>query len=328
MAKDPAERYPSAGALADDVQALAAATAAPSRLDRRTPLRPVSREETPPTEQLPSSAPPARPSGSRARPLLWIGAAAALVIAAGLLWRGGGASSPGGAPGSGSPTPISPWTPVVEEFDGVKMVQVPAGCFTMGSQDGAPDEQPAHEVCFDAPFWIDVSEVTNAQFGSAACTEASSEGQQPRVCVTWEEAAAHCARRGARLPTEAEWEYAARGRSSFTYPWGMRFAALNAVFSENSGGMTAIVKSRPGGFSWVGTLDMSGNVWEWVADWYGVYSSEPQIDPVGPASGDYRVARGGSWQDSPDLLRAAVRLRLPPAARDPNVGFRCARAAE
>jgi formylglycine-generating enzyme required for sulfatase activity len=213
------------------------------------------------------------------------------------------------------------WEPVIQDFNGVEMALVPAGCFMMGN------EQPVHEVCFEEPFWIDVYEVTNGQFGSAAsdCTHWSSSDNQPRICVDWRDATAHCESRGARLPTEAEWEYAARGPDGLVYPWGNEFIADNVVYGDNSGGHTASVGSRPGDVSWVGAYDMSGNAWEWVADWYGTYPSEAQVNPTGPGSGQYRVLRGGSWGDhSSYSLRGANRLRHPPVDPAPDHGFRCA----
>ncbi|HEC21824.1 MAG TPA: TIR domain-containing protein, partial [Chloroflexi bacterium] len=167
------------------------------------------------------------------------------------------------------------WTPFIQEFEGVPMALVPAGCFQMGSANEESNEQPVHEVCFEEPFWIDVYEVTNARYGSAGCEEYSSEDDQPRNCVNWFEAVAHCESRGARLPTEAEWEYAARGPDGLLYPWGDEFVALNAVYGDDSGGRPAVVGSRPGGVSWVGALDMSGNLWEWVSSIYAFYPYDP-----------------------------------------------------
>jgi len=142
------------------------------------------------------------------------------------------------------------WTPMIEEFDGVEMALVPVGCFMMGSsQDVESDEGPIHEQCFGEPFWIDVTEVTNAKYGS----EGSFSGaDRPRESVGWLEAEAYCESRGARLPTEAEWEYAARGPDGLVYAWGNGFIGDNVVYDGNSGGQTADVGSRPDGVSWVG----------------------------------------------------------------------------
>jgi sulfatase modifying factor 1 len=221
------------------------------------------------------------------------------------------------------------WSPVIQNFDGVEMALAPVGCFMMGSNE-YDDEQPIHEVCFEESFWIDVYEVTNGQFGPAAldCNNLSSGDNQPRICVSWDEAEAYCEARGARLPTEAEWEYAARGPDGLIYPWGNAFVADNVVYSGNPGRQAAEVGSRPGGVSWVGAYDLSGNVWEWVADWYdpGYYARSPVLNPQGPESGSDRVVRGGSWELSDSvLLRGAVRLSVDPVLTPGIVGFRCAR---
>lgn len=219
------------------------------------------------------------------------------------------------------------WTPYTEVINGVEMALVPAGCFQMGSSDGDSDEQPVHEVCFERPFWIDVVEVTNAQYGGAApdCTEWSSEGDQPRVCINWTDALAYCQEHGARLPTEAEWEYAARGPDGLIYPWGDVFIVENVVYGGNSASRTWDVGSKPGGVSWTGAFDLSGNVWEWVNDWYGSYPSGQQVNPQGPESGQSRVARGGSWNYYfAYFLSSAIRTWNDPFSVSHHLGFRCA----
>jgi sulfatase modifying factor 1 len=230
------------------------------------------------------------------------------------------------------------WTPVTRQFDGVEMVQVPPGCFMMGSADGDRNEQPVHQVCFDAPFWMDKTEVTRAMYAGCVdkgvCTETpasdhSSRDNQPINQVTWLQARDYCTWRGMRLPTEAEWEYTARGPDSLAYPQGNEFVKDDAVYGANSSA-TAEVGSKPGGASWVGALDMSGNVWEWVADWYdaGYYGTleDGAINPSGPADGSARVIRGGSFVDSDYFLRAAARSRLNPDNGANDTGFRCARS--
>jgi hypothetical protein len=216
------------------------------------------------------------------------------------------------------------WTPIEQTFDGIPMVYVPAGCLMMGSEDGSDDEQPVHEVCLDA-FWIDKTEVTNAQYGSSGQW---SGDNRPRENVTWVEARDFCESRGARLPTEAEWEYAARGPEAWEYPWGNTFVAENVVYSDNSGGQTADVGSRPGGASWVGALDMSGNVWEWVSSLYQTY---PYSGADGRESNSdtssFRVLRGGSFSDDGNLTRAANRPGITPTSMNNYIGFRCARSA-
>ncbi len=224
------------------------------------------------------------------------------------------------------------WEPVIETFDGIEMALVPAGCFEMGSSEGFEEESPVHDVCFEEPFWIDVYEVTNGQYGSAApsCLEYSSDDNQPRVCISWMDALAHCESRGARLPTEAEWEYAARGPDNPVYPWGNDFDADNAVYLGNNPGGTAPVGSKPGGVSWVGAYDLSGSVWEWVSDWYDAdyYDdlTDGVINPQGPDSGEYRVLRGGSWLVNAYIVRPTYRARYLPPVEGSGAGFRCAMA--
>jgi formylglycine-generating enzyme required for sulfatase activity len=262
------------------------------------------------------------------------------------------------------------WTPVIQAFAGVEMVLVPAGCFQMGSTDEQvekayqqckaacevgecertwfEDEQPVHTVCFEEAFWIDQTEVTNAQFaafnGQAAFMSNShfSANEQPRVEISWDEAAVFCESRGARLPNEAEWEYAARGPDGLVYPWGNEFdcrlantddeiVRTSCVIEGGAGcdGFDSIapVCSFPAGASWVDALDLSGNVFEWVADWYGAYTETAHVNPQGPASGEERVLRGGSWigYDS-DQFRAANRINWDPNFWGFIVGFRCARS--
>jgi serine/threonine-protein kinase len=224
------------------------------------------------------------------------------------------------------------WTPVKQTFDGVEMLLVPAGCFMMGSNDGGADEKPVHQVCFDKPFWMDLTEVTNGQFaqlgGQAGRSSYFTGDNRPREQITWTEADDFCRKRGARLPSEAEWEYAARGPDSLTYPWGDAFVGDNAVWNTSQ---TADVGSKPQGAAWVGALDMSGNVWEWVNDWYdpSTYGtlSQPATNPQGPGNGQYRALRGGSWDfTGTDFLRAATRSRLTPVNGYSSNGFRCARS--
>jgi formylglycine-generating enzyme required for sulfatase activity len=227
----------------------------------------------------------------------------------------------------------------MREFDGVEMALVPAGCFMMGSEDGHRDEQPIHEVCFDEPFWIDVYEVTNEQHGSSG--EWSGDNL-PRESVDWFEAAAHCESRGARLPTEAEWEYAARGPDGLIFPWGDAFDCRLGNFDdetrhtswvlEGAKGCdgyveTAPVGSFPDGASWVGALDMSGNVLEWLADWHDddYYERSPRDNPGGPENGEFRVMRGGSWLDfDEDFVRGALRRSALPVGVADYYGIRCA----
>ncbi len=223
------------------------------------------------------------------------------------------------------------WKTVMHSFDGVEMVLVPPGCFTMGSDSGESDEKPKNEQCFATPFWIDRYEVTNEQFaafvGQAGRKSAWEGANQPRERIYWLEARSFCARRGVRLPTEAEWEYAARGPDALNYPWGNRFVADNAVYIGNSNKQTADAGSKPGGASWVGALDMSGNVWEWVSTLYQPYPYSPTD---GRENGDdaktKRVIRGGGWGDGEQSLSATNRSSLTLSDADSNIGFRCARS--
>jgi formylglycine-generating enzyme required for sulfatase activity len=222
------------------------------------------------------------------------------------------------------------WTPVEHDFDAVTMVLVPVGCFMMGSkyQD---DEKPQHEQCFDEPFWIDKTEVTNAQFASfgglAERSSTRTDNNRPRENITWFEARDYCQKRSARLPTEAEWEYSARGPDSLVYPWGNDFKADDVVYSGNSGNQTADVGSRPAGVSWVGTLDMSGNVWEWVSSVYQpyLYQADDGREDLN-RTGVQRVLRGGSWINGDAFaLRSAYRVGEFPYLESFFRGFRCAR---
>jgi formylglycine-generating enzyme required for sulfatase activity len=218
------------------------------------------------------------------------------------------------------------------------MVYVPAGTFQMGSnwRDRSANEyeKPPHLVTLDA-FWIDRTEVTNAQHAhcvaagvcqiSAFAYDARFNGADyPVVGVGWQDAADYCRWVGGRLPTEAEWEYAARGPGGHIYPWGNDPPDDTLLNYNGNVGDTTKVGSYPKGQSWVGALDMAGNVWEWVNDWYGEYPSEPQVNPTGPTSGEYRVARGSSWDDDRNYARVAIRSRIAPDLRYIYIGFRCA----
>jgi formylglycine-generating enzyme required for sulfatase activity/tRNA A-37 threonylcarbamoyl transferase component Bud32 len=246
--------------------------------------------------------------------------------------------------------------------DGMVMLYVPAGEFLMGSAnsdgDAWEDEKPQHTVYLDS-FWIDKTEVTNAQYRECvlvgACTAPSNSGSYshdsyygnsaydnyPVIYVNWNQAKAYCTWAGARLPTEAEWEKAARGTDGRTYPWGdtfdgskLNFCDQNCAFdwkdtNANDGyADTAPIGSYPAGASPYGALDLAGNVWEWVNDWYdaGYYGRSPAVNPLGPASGSSRVLRGGSWSSIGRVVRAAKRFGGDPSGSFNFVGFRCARS--
>jgi formylglycine-generating enzyme required for sulfatase activity len=230
--------------------------------------------------------------------------------------------------------------------DDVPMVLVPAGCFVMGStaeqidlalqmganEDTIVDEHsPSGEVCFEAPFWLDQYEVTNAQFQQyGGDVERSSEGtqaMQPRNQISWFEARNFCENNrpgSVRLPTEAEWEFAARGPSNNLFPWGSQFINGNAAFRGNVSG-TVPVGSYPAGKSWVGAEDMSGNVWEWVSSLYRTYPYDASDGREDLNVEDSRVLRGGSWQNQDHSLRGASREWDGPSFFSAFFGFRCAR---
>jgi formylglycine-generating enzyme required for sulfatase activity len=232
--------------------------------------------------------------------------------------------------------------------DGVEMVVVPPGCFIMGSTD-FQDAQPVTKICFDLPFAMDKYEVTNEQFnrlkGKAQNASRWTGDQRPREMITWSEVLSFCKTRGARLPTEAEWEYAARGPDGLAYPWGNDFADDKAVYTRTSGGRTADVGSMPNGKSWVGAFDMAGNVWEWTSTIQTsfMFSSDGNsrkttyLYPYKASDGrenqyngsSTRVVRGGSWINSSYNLRTAYRESRHidwPAYKGNNLGFRCARS--
>ncbi|HPS31548.1 MAG TPA: SUMF1/EgtB/PvdO family nonheme iron enzyme [bacterium] len=250
-----------------------------------------------------------------------------------------------------------------------EMVSVPAGSFMMGCNEAVDDEcwsneLPYHEVTLSA-YKIDKYEVTAGEYqecvAAGDCSEAHyddstcyiydgnswvqgiapdsfREKNKPVVCVEWSQAAAYCKWAGKRLPTEAEWEKAARGTEGAKYPWGNepKVSCDYAVMSDsNAGGDgcgtggTMTVGSIEKGKSPYGAYDMIGNVWEWTNDWYGetYYKTAPSENPAGPEYGDYRVSRGGSWLYSFDtiLLRTSIRYYHIPDYWLINYGFRCAK---
>jgi formylglycine-generating enzyme required for sulfatase activity len=246
------------------------------------------------------------------------------------------------------------WTPMEE-------ILIPAGSFQMGCDSSNPaengcnnwwqtNELPLHTVTLDA-YYIDKYEVTNARY--KACVDAggctapgsvnswtrspyygtSTYADYPVINVTWHQASAFCAWGGKRLPTEAEWEKAARGSSDTRkYPWGNSAPDCTKTNYWSSGGDcggdTSRVGSYPSGASPYGVMDMSGNVWEWVNDWYSsnYYSVSPSVNPQGSASGAVRVLRGGSWLNDDLSVRSAVRNYDYPVGWLNFVGFRCVRS--
>lgn len=245
-----------------------------------------------------------------------------------------------------------------------ELARVAAGYFAMGSAVGRTDERPVHQVYLD-DFYIDRFEVNNGQYaaflnavgrnadagghplldvrdadaqiryGDAGYTAVPGSEQRPVGEVSWYGARAYCTWAGLQLPTEAMWEKAARGTDGRIYPWGNSIDRSRANYGREgccrgdaSDGFFAAapVGSYPRGVSPYGAYDMGGNVWEWVADWYGedYYAQSPERDPPGPDGGISRVLRGGSLSSDSYRLRATDRSGLPPSATYLIVGFRCA----
>jgi serine/threonine-protein kinase len=268
---------------------------------------------------------------------------------------------------------------MTRERDSAVMVYAPGGTFQMGSSEAEIDaafeqceqnvgsgecsrdqferESPQHTVTL-VSFWIDKYEVTNTQYRQCledgACRapttcnwgeptyEDESKADHPVICVDWDGARTYCEWADSRLPTEAEWEYAARGLEGRTYPWGDTFDGERVNFCDancpedwkdpdwdDGYELTAPVGSFEEGASWCGALDMAGNVWEWVADWYqeDYYAVSPVSNPTGPEAGEVKVVRGGSWYSYAYHVRSADRGRYDPVDSVSNLGFRCVGAA-
>jgi formylglycine-generating enzyme required for sulfatase activity len=236
----------------------------------------------------------------------------------------------------------------LNEQDASSLVLIPEGEFWMGSEEGYPAERPGHRVSVGA-FYLGSHPVTNAQYAQFVSAtghrtpylddqrvqrenwrrETGSypleRARHPVVLVSWRDAQAYCEWAGGRLPTEAEWERAARGGlEGKRYPWGDNIDPSRAHY-DNQDGTTVVGLHAPNGY---GLFDMAGNVWEWVADWYDphYYARSPMTNPTGPENGATKVLRGGAWLLFPEFCRVAYRFRNSPDFRFNLIGFRLARS--
>jgi formylglycine-generating enzyme required for sulfatase activity len=256
-----------------------------------------------------------------------------------------------------SPEPANVSSTQITDDKGAEMVLVPAGDFIMGDDNENNNERPAHQVYIDS-FYIDKYEVSNEHYKT--CVDAghcqppndvvSSEitdyyinpkfDNYPVINIDWDMADKYCTWRDADLPTEAQWEKAARGTDGRSYPWGNEFAGNEVNFCDvncstywgnknynDEYGNTAPVDSFLQGVSPYGIYNMAGNAWEWVADWYSekYYQNSPSANPTGPTTGDYRVLRGGSWFSTESQVRSSYRYGGSPTnGYIIAIGFRCA----
>lgn len=227
-------------------------------------------------------------------------------------------------------------------------IVIPEGEFLMGATgpDALEDEKPQHAVWLDR-FEIDLHEVTTAHYAEFLAhaqrtapwqweaVDLAQHHDRPVIGVSWFDAEAYCRWRGQRLPTEAEWEKSARGPDGRAFPWGHQAPqngwanfGLGARFSYSQA--LTPVQHYEQGRSPYGLYQMAGNAGEWVADWYGAsyYELSPFKNPPGPASGSFRVIRGGSWSDLPKYLLAYGRVRLLPETRNCYTRFRCAKTVD
>jgi formylglycine-generating enzyme required for sulfatase activity len=237
----------------------------------------------------------------------------------------------------------------ISSKDGMTLLYVPAGEFLMGSTDAdtlaTSDEKPQHTITLDA-YWIDQTEVTNAQYAkcvadNGACKEPidnsssshssyygnSEFDNYPVIYVDWNMASSYCSWAGRELPTEAQWEKAARGIDGNIYPWGNDTPNDNLLNFNTNIGFATDVRKYPAGKSVYGAYDMAGSVLQWVNDWYGetYYKNSPPSNPLGPDTGKYRMLRGGYWSNPASLVRSAFRVWLDPTYSVNYIGFRCAR---
>lgn len=240
--------------------------------------------------------------------------------------------------------------------DGAPMVHVPAGPFPMGvpagDRDGGRDEYPRHEVLLDA-YYIDTYEVTHGRYAEfikatghrapqhtknpartlwTGSTVSESLRNRPVINVDWYDADAYCRWAGKRLPTEAEWEKAARGTDGRRFPWGnVEPTDKHLNYNQRWQGEKTLmpVGSYEAGKSPYGAYDMAGNVWEWVADWYDplYYEKSPAANPKGPETGAQKVLRSSGWSVETPLVRIFTRVQSDPLNRNDSTGFRCALSA-
>ena len=398
LAKNPVDRYASMGDFASALESLLTGTVAPVKeqpvrqRERTADIKAsVEAKEEPTIRDLPAKKLPARElSEPREKPRIpWMvlgGVVLGLVVLSGILgWALGGGTTlfPTRTP-SATFTPIATFTPTVTPTpilgvgsmwtspqDGMVMMYIPAGEFSMGSEDGSDDEKPIHTVSL-VPYWIDQTEVTNQMYAEFLNSEGNqSEGgvdwldsndedvlihlagntwvvesgyeNHPVIEMSWFGAQSYCEWRGARLPTEAEWEKAASWNSTTNqksiYPWGNDFNCKNGNFDDETqedsyvvpGGAncdgfprTAPVGSFQAGRSFYGLLDMAGNVWEWVTDRYDAYPGNTTSNSS--YGTQYRVLRGGSWVNDLNYVRSSVRGGDAPDVTYYLIGFRCARS--
>lgn len=243
------------------------------------------------------------------------------------------------------------WKPFIATFDDLKIPDmpfclVPPGSFLMGSDDGRDNEKPQHQQTITQPYWIAQYPVTNAQWKLGVQAKAVGEPQGsiglewyknsemanvPVVGINWFAARNFAEWLGCRLPSELEWEYAARGVESWVYPWGNEWKPDFCVWRDNSGGKPADVRSKPQGASWVGACHLSGNVWEWTMSRHQPYlynyNDSREVDIV-TKKDVWRVVRGGSWFDVSDSVRSAYRFDFNPGSRGDFAGFRLCRPVE
>lgn len=234
-----------------------------------------------------------------------------------------------------------PRTAAISPHKGPPMVLIPAGEFAMGSDRGQDDEQPVHRVSVKA-FYLDALEVTVSRYAEFLMSQKpdppfkwneATDGpheNKPVVGVNWYDARDYCRWVGKRLPTEAEWELAARGTEGRVYPWGDAHPTkghTNAGHTKWRGYDTLTnVRQFELGKTPNGVYDLAGNLWEWVADWYDAtyYQFSPRENPSGPTAGPLRALRGGAWNNDAKSIRSANRAGYAPDARRNDVGFRCA----